>query len=110
MRIQENSEYTLISATGDSFETFVNDFKKKHSEYLKHHLIVELSDNINISVKDILVFLSYAQEHQNNGTSFVVICKDVDIDEIPETFNVVPTLVEAEDVLEMENIQRDLGF
>jgi hypothetical protein len=34
----------------------------------------------------------------------------VNVDDFPETFNIVPTLVEAEDVIEMENIQRDLGF
>lgn len=110
MNIQKNSEYIRISATENTFESFLNDFKKKHSEYIDQHVIVELSDNINISVQDILVFLSYAQEHLHNGTSFVVVYKDVDIDEIPETLNVVPTLVEAEDVIEMENIQRDLGF
>ena len=31
-------------------------------------------------------------------------------DKIPDELNVVPTLIEAEDLLEMEAIERDLGF
>ena len=42
--------------------------------------------------------------------SFVVICNGIDIDDVPDEINVVPTLQEAEDVLEMEAIERDLGF
>ena len=32
------------------------------------------------------------------------------MDDFPDNFNIVPTLQEAEDVIEMENIERDLGF
>ena len=35
---------------------------------------------------------------------------NVDADDFPETFNIVPTLQEAKDVLEMEEIERELGF
>jgi hypothetical protein len=42
--------------------------------------------------------------------SFVMVKPNIDIDDFPETLNIVPTLQEAEDVLEMEAIERDLGF
>jgi hypothetical protein len=32
------------------------------------------------------------------------------MDDFPENFNIVPTLTEAEDVLEMESMERELGF
>jgi hypothetical protein len=47
---------------------------------------------------------------KENGTSFVIIIKSLDIDALPEAINVVPTLQEAKDILEMENIERALGF
>ena len=42
--------------------------------------------------------------------SFVVIKSGINIDDFPESVNIVPTLQEAEDILEMEAIERDLGF
>jgi len=35
---------------------------------------------------------------------------DITADEAPEGLNIVPTLLEAEDVIQMENIERELGF
>ena len=32
------------------------------------------------------------------------------MDDFPEDFNIVPTLIEAEDIIEMENMERELGF
>ena len=32
------------------------------------------------------------------------------MDDYPEDFNIVPTLIEAEDIIEMENMERELGF
>ncbi|CAA0183250.1 conserved hypothetical protein [Tenacibaculum maritimum] len=110
MKIEQKDNYILISPEENSFDVFFNLFKENHLRLKKDHLIIKLSDNFMIIKEDIFVFLKYAEQHQKNGTSFVVICSDVDADDFPETFNIVPTLVEAEDVLEMENIQRDLGF
>ena len=32
------------------------------------------------------------------------------MDDFPEYFNIVPTLIEAEDIIEMEAMERELGF
>lgn len=110
MRIDKKETYTLISSKSSSFANFLLNFEKEHPKLEKEHLIIQFSEELNIVDKDIFVFLAYAELHQQNGTTFVVIFKNVDLDMFPETFNIVPTLQEAEDVLEMENIQRDLGF
>ncbi|MGB1042347.1 MAG: hypothetical protein ACPGU6_03060 [Tenacibaculum sp.] len=110
MIVNEHKNYTLITSEKSDFSDFFSIFEEKHAIYKEKHLIIKISDNINTSKENILLFLSYADEHQNNGTSFVIILKDVNIDDYPETFNIVPSLTEAEDVIEMENIQRDLGF
>ena len=57
-----------------------------------------------------MLFLELSSQHRENGTSFVLICKGIDIDEIPEEISVVPTITEAVDILEMDAIERDLGF
>ena len=57
-----------------------------------------------------MLFLNIASTKKENSTSFVIIVRSLDIDALPEEINVVPTLQEAEDILEMENIERELGF
>ncbi|MDO6813464.1 hypothetical protein [Tenacibaculum soleae] len=110
MKIEEKSNYVLISSEANNFSDFFLNFEKEHVNYNKKHLVVKISENFNYSKQNILLFLDYAHEHQKNGTSFVIVLKDVNIDDFPENLNIVPTLVEAQDVIEMENIQRDLGF
>ena len=110
MNIKHTENYIFISSEGSSFSDFFNTFEEKHSDFEKNHLIIEISDKLNTSDKEILLLLQYAIKHKKNGTSFVVVYTYVNIDNFPETFNIVPTLIEAEDVIEMENIERDLGF
>jgi len=40
----------------------------------------------------------------------VLVNSGTDVNSFPENFNIVPTLQEAEDILEMEAIERELGF
>ena len=110
MKIDDKIDYTLISSDENSFLEFFTEFKKKYNQYEKKHLIIKILENFNPSKENILLFLPYCVEHQQNGISFVIVTKGVNIDDFPETFNIVPTLVEAEDVIEMENMQRELGF
>ncbi|WGH76529.1 hypothetical protein P8625_05050 [Tenacibaculum tangerinum] len=110
MNVTEKSAYTLITSNEENFFDFVKNFREAYVNYKDKNLIIEISENFKVSNENILLFLEYAHKHQNNGISFVVVSRDVTIDDFPEDFNIVPTLVEAEDVVEMEDIQRDLGF
>lgn len=106
MKIQNNDSYTLISIDELSYTNFqesVNDFKS-------NHLLLEVSENLNIDEEKISLFLNISSDFKSNGMSFVVIKSGIDIDNFPEILNIVPTLQEAEDVLQMEAIERDLGF
>jgi hypothetical protein len=110
MKITPQKDYILIHANESSFEEFFTAFTKQKLHTVTQHKIIELSENLNITVKDISLFLNAATSHKTNGISFVIICNGIDIDEIPDTITIVPTLTEAEDVIEMEVIERDLGF
>lgn len=110
MNIVDKIDYTLITSDEKTFSSFLENFDNEYVNLTGKNLIIVISEEFNAPNKNILLFLRYAEQHQNNGTSFVVVSKDVTIDDFPDTFNIVPTLVEAEDVIEMEKIQRDLGF
>lgn len=105
MKTQKKENYTLTSIDV-SFEEFKDDLDTLKSD----HLVLEVSENLNIDETIISLFLELTTDFKQNGMSFVVVKSGIDIDDFPETLNIVPTLQEAEDVLEMEAIERDLGF
>ena len=110
MQIKEATNYTLISSDEDSFKEFQTSVFKKINDFEKNHLIVQISEELNIDKKDFLLFLKIADQKKENGTSFVVLNSSVNADDFAENLNIVPTLQEAEDILEMETIERELGF
>ena len=110
MEISQKENYTYITSNESSFPDFMTAFNAENLAIVENHKIIELSDNLNTTLNELCLFLSIAEKHKENGISFVIICTGIDIDKIPDEINVVPTLHEAEDVLEMEAIERDLGF
>ncbi|MBE7697316.1 hypothetical protein [Tenacibaculum finnmarkense] len=110
MKTKEKNNYILITSDEKNFQDFFLNFEKEHLKYIDNHIIIEVLGDFTSSKENISLFLEYADKHQESGTSFVTIVKDINIDDFPETFNIVPTLEEAQDVLLMENMQRELGF
>jgi len=110
MFVSKTKKHTLIKPTQISVSQFFEVFKERHNEFKGEHLIIDFSDKINIEIKEILLFLKLSVQHRKNGTSFVLICEGISIDDLPDELNVVPTFNEALDILEMDAIERDLGF
>ncbi|MCL7752995.1 hypothetical protein [Polaribacter sp. Z022] len=110
MQIEKRDNYTLILSETSSFTEFYNSFLIEEKKHIDNNIVIQFSDNINITTEDYLLFLNISVTKKQNGTSFVIISSDIDIDDFPENLNIVPTLQEAEDVIEMEDIERDLGF
>ena len=40
----------------------------------------------------------------------MIVAENIDFNDVPASLLVVPTLLEAHDMIEMEEIERDLGF
>ena len=99
-------EYFLLESNADSLNSIAQEF----SSLKENHIVIKLSDNLNISEEILSLFLDKAKALKKNGMSFVVVKTGIDVDDFSEELNIVPTLQEAEDVLEMEAIERDLGF
>lgn len=110
MQIEKKEKYTLVSSDENSFSEFYKSFTSEVSKLTNEHLILEISDEIDTKKEDFLLFLSVAEYKKENGTSFVIINKTINIDDFPENFNIVPTFIEAVDILEMEAMERELGF
>ncbi|MBT8316544.1 MAG: hypothetical protein HKP59_02855 [Lutibacter sp.] len=110
MIISKTKNYTLIKPNQKLFSLFYIEFEKHYSDFKDEHLIIDFSETFNIKIEELILFLKLSEERKNNGTSFVLVSEGIDIDLIPDEINVVPTLTEAIDILEMDAIERDLGF
>ena len=110
MQIIKTKKYTQLTPEQESIKHFLVELTKRDTEFNGEHLVIDFSEKINTTIQDLLLLLDISTNHRENGTSFVLICKGIDIDEIPDEINVVPTFEEAVDILEMDAIERDLGF
>ena len=110
MLLEKKEKYTLITSDENSFLDFYSTFTEKKELLKKEYLLLQIHNKINTSFEDFLLFLSIAEEKKENGTSFVIVNSNINIDDFPDNFNIVPTLIEAEDIIEMEAMERELGF
>jgi len=110
MIIEKTDIATIFKNDGKSIELFFKDFSENYTNFADNNIIIEFSDGKGEEKQNILLFLQYSKGHRNNGMSFVIVIDGIDIDDIPDEIIIVPTLVEAHHIIEMENIERDLGF
>lgn len=106
-----NKEKSIICGPkNESFDNFASNFDKNYPEFLNKNVIVDLSSVNDLKHSEILLFLNTSKSHMEHQTSFVIIAPHVNVDRLPEELVIAPTLVEAMDIIEMDEISRDLGF
>ena len=76
-----------------------------NDNYSKHNIIIDLN---NTSVKDFLIFFKTLENIQKNKNKSLVFLNKY-IDNWSEEFNSIPTLQEAIDFIDLEEIERDLN-
>lgn len=108
MLVEKNNEYTLLTPDKNSAKLFYNSFVENQQTFKGEHIIIDFSRNLNLSLQELLVYSDFADTYRANNTSFILICAGIDIDAIPDEINLVPTMTEAIDVLQMDAIERDL--
>lgn len=109
MKVTRKENYTLIKNDSDSLTEFTSELTKNHDKF-KENLVIDLSKYNDLDQRSFLGFLEISNLHKEEHKSFVIVNNSVGIDELPEELIVVPTLQEAEDMIQMDEIQRDLGF
>lgn len=108
MKVKEKLNYILISDDIDKNANFEK-IEASINQAENQNIVLQASIN-NLNNGNIDKFISISEGKKANGTSFVIVSKEISVDTIPESLNVVPTITEAEDIIEMENIERELGF
>ena len=109
MKTTKKENYILIASQGDSLADFASELTRHHADFSAENVVVDLR-LFEASSSQLMAFLEISNVHRNENKSFVLVNDALGIDELPEELVVVPTLQEAEDMVQMDEIQRDLGF
>ncbi len=110
MKTTKKENFLLIENEGGNLTKFASELTKHHTGFNDQNVVIDLKNAENFDSKELLAFLELSNVYRNNNKSFVLVTDAVGIDDLPEELVVVPTLQEAEDMIQMDEIQRDLGF
>ncbi len=109
MKVDEAGNITTIKDTQGDLIAFVMKITHQHKTFSTKNIIVDLTAHHSIKAKDLKTLLPLSKTHRKQKLSFVVVA-DVDFNEVDKNLVIVPTLLEANDIIAMEEIERDLGF
>jgi hypothetical protein len=109
MKIKNKDKTTIIKNTTSDINSFIENIITELVNFKSQNLIIDLTTT-NVTVKDIKLFAEASKTHKKNKKSFVIVANDIDYNAVPTKISVVPSIQEANDSIEMEEIERDLGF
>ncbi len=110
MVFDKNGTTTVVSQENISLAKFLINLNEAYSKLKNDHIIINLFSFPKLIGSDVLEFLELSNIHKKARKSFVLVTDVVSYDEVPNEICVVPTIQEAKDVIEMEEIERDLEF
>ncbi|WP_445957165.1 ribonuclease Z [Yeosuana sp.] len=110
MILIQDENYSIVTQEKATIVELVKKIQESYSKMKNHNIIVNLATLNKPNSQDMLEFLELSNNHRNSKHSFVIVSHNYDLDDTIDDIIVVPTLQEAYDIIEMEEIERDLGF
>ncbi len=110
MIFDKDGNITIVLQENITLSRFIDNLKKAYPKIKDDHIIVNLFSFKKLNSSDILEFLQISNTHRAAKKSFVLVSDQVTYDEVPDEICLVPTMQEARDIIEMEEIERDLGI
>jgi hypothetical protein len=110
MKVDVKGHTTVIKDTeGDSL-VFLEKVTNQHESFKHQNLILDLTNDKTTTIASIKAFSDLSKTHKKGKKSFVIVAENIDFNAVPKSLLVVPSVLEAHDIIEMEEIERDLGF
>lgn len=110
MKVTEKEGYKILQDEKDDVTEFASFLESSHERFKDDNVVIDILKYGELSLQELLKFLKLSNKHRQGKKSFVIANDTINIDQVPEELVVVPTLEEAGDIIEMEEIERDLGF
>ena len=108
MIFDSNKGTTIVFQEKTTLSVFLKNLNDAYPKIKNDDLIVNLFSFSKLKADDLLEFLQLSDIHRKAKKSFVLVTDKVSYDEVPVEICVVPTIQEAYDIIEMEEIERDL--
>ena len=110
MILDQNGTISMITQEKSSIIELVKKIQAIYPKLKNNNFIITLSSIQKIQTADIIEFLQLSNTHRASKQSFVIVTDNIDLDDVPDEIVVVPTMQEAYDIIEMEEMERDLGI
>ncbi|MFV0541253.1 MAG: ribonuclease Z [Aestuariibaculum sp.] len=110
MILDQDGTISIITQEKATIIELVKKIESIYPKFKSNNVIVFLNSLHPLKLQDIIAFLNISNTHRASKQSFVMVSDQVNIDEVPDEIIVVPTMQEAYDIIEMEEMERDLGF
>ncbi len=108
MIFDKDGNTTIVFQENISLVKFLENLKTSYPKIKDDHIIVNLFSFTKLTANEVLEFLQLSRAHRSENKSFVLVTDKVTYDEVPEEICLVPSIQEARDIIEMEEIERDL--
>jgi len=109
MIFDKDGNISIITQEKASLVELVRKLDVLYNRFKNDNVIVCLTSLKPIVLSDLVEFLQISIKHRKTNHSFVIVTNKIDLDETPDEIVVVPTIQEAYDIIEMEEMERDLG-
>lgn len=111
MIVTTHDTYTILEDEREDVSDFANYLERiVPAKYEDFNLVIDLLKYKQLKLEQLVEFIKLSNDQRGGKKSYVIVNTGIDVDLIPDEMIVVPTLQEAQDIIEMEEIERDLGF
>ena len=112
MHIETIGNTKILHPSTTDFTSLFNEVVKEFEQIDKYeyHWVLDLLTIEGLNASHLQQLVKMAQTFYANNKSFVCVSNFMATDEFEGLLNIVPTVVEANDLIEMDEIERDLGF
>ena len=110
MKVEQKGHTVTIKDTQGDLVSFLMKVTHEYRTFEKNNMIVDVSLHKELTAKDINSFLPLSKTHKRAKKSFVLVANGIDFNAFSANIDIVPTAQEAHDMIDMEEIERDLGF
>lgn len=110
MILDQNGNITVVTQEQSTIIELVKKLEALYPKFKNDNVIVALTGLKQLKLEDVVEFLNLSNIHRGKKHSFVIVSSRIDLNIVPDELIVVPTMKEAYDIIEMEEMERDLGF
>ena len=110
MKVEQKGHTTTIRNTQCSTAEFHQKLNHEYNSFKSQNLIIDLSHDKALTIEDVKLFLEMTKLQNKAKKSLVLVADTINFNVVSKDIILVPTILEAHDIIEMEEIERDLGF